>query len=75
MHTRHINTLLIFFFAVLISVYWACSEDSTEPQSEEFVLPDSNLSYVDHIRPLFLAKCGSQAGCHSSVNPANGLDL
>jgi len=42
------------------------------------VLPDSNLSYTDHIFPLFSVKCGSESGCHS-MNfgglPARGLDL
>jgi len=45
----------------------------------EIVLPESNLSYTDHISPLFRLKCGSENGCHSYLNtggpPARDLDL
>jgi hypothetical protein len=43
------------------------------------VLPESNLTYRDHIKPLFTVRCGSERGCHvhynDGGNPARGLDL
>lgn len=64
---------LIFTAAVLLVI--SCSKDSTNPSEKEFVLPDSNLSFQTDIGPLFLAKCASQNGCHSTVDNAGGLDL
>lgn len=52
-----------------------CSDSGTDPQDKPIVLPDSNLTYNDHIYPLFLLKCGSRDGCHSFINPARNLVL
>jgi hypothetical protein len=49
-----------------------CSNESTKP--EETVFPDSNLSFSQHIHPVFLQNCAF-SGCHSNVNPQNDLDL
>ena len=68
--------ILFFIFAFSISVFYAaaCSDNATEP-SNEVVLPDSNLNFTEHIRPLFINRCASRSGCHSSFEPAGGLDL
>jgi hypothetical protein len=50
-----------------------CSDDPTNP--EESVYPDSGLSFSQHIHPIFIENCAARNGCHTSVNPANGLDL
>ena len=65
--------LSIFIFLTLIA--YACSDNGNNPQDKEFVLPDSNLTYVDDIGPLFLAKCGSNSGCHNPTDKAGGLDI
>ena len=60
---------------VLTIISYACKDDGTNPQDQEFVLPDSNLTYLDDIGPLFLAKCGSNSGCHNPIDKAGGLDI
>jgi hypothetical protein len=42
-------------------------------------LPESNITFSEHIRPLFRIRCGSENGCHSFLNtggyPAKRLQL
>ncbi|NIW79911.1 MAG: hypothetical protein GWN16_10825, partial [Calditrichae bacterium] len=40
-----------------------------------FNLPDSNLSFNQHIRPIFLQDCAAIGNCHGSTAQAGGLDL
>lgn len=51
-----------------------CGGDNsgTNPQAPQF--PDSNLSFSQHIRPIFLNNC-VDPGCHSVASRAGGLDL
>lgn len=51
---------IIFSFTILLS----CSE-GTNPNDKKFILPDKDLSFYDHIKPLFVARCGTESGCHS----------
>ncbi len=60
---------------VLTIISYACKDSGNDPQDKEFVLPDSNLTYIDDIGPLFLAKCGSNSGCHNPIDKAGGLDI
>ena len=62
-------------YIFLIVLVLACSDSGTNPQDKEFVLPDSNLTFVDDVGPLLLAKCGSNSGCHNPSDKAGGLDL
>ncbi len=71
---RNIIIYLLFFMFLMLLVI-ACSDSSTNPADKEFVLPDSDLSFQDHVGPLLLAKCASMNGCHSTVDKAGGLDL
>ncbi|TFH01609.1 MAG: hypothetical protein E4H13_04440 [Calditrichales bacterium] len=67
--------LPFFSLALVISfILVACSNDPAGPE-KEITLPESNLNYVEHIQPLLIVKCGSRSGCHSSFEPARGLDL
>ena len=60
---------LLFVLALLLP---NCGKETTEP--EPVVYPDSNLSFNEHIHPIFLSNCAT-SGCHESVSPAKGLDL
>ena len=66
---------LCFYFIIGIIIIISCTESGTDPRDENVVLPDSNLTYNDHIYKLFLLKCGSREGCHSYTNPARNLVL
>jgi len=74
-HPFFIYIILIFSFSVFYSS--SCDKNPSD-STKDFVLPDSNLNYTDHIFPLFTVKCGSESGCHSSNFggiPARNLDL
>ena len=65
--------ILILPLMFLIPLFFAdCSKDTTDPP--QIVYPDSNLSFNQHIYPIFTSNCAT-SGCHESVNPARGLDL
>ena len=55
-----------------ILLFANCNKKSTEPENMTF--PDSNLSFQQHIHPIFLHDCVS-SGCHENGQPAAGLDL
>lgn len=61
-------TLLISISIMILS----CSE-GTNPNDQKFVLPDSNLSFYDDVQPLFVARCGTETGCHSPTDIDNPL--
>jgi hypothetical protein len=71
--------IIYFILIVSLSIFYmiSCEKNPSDP-SDEIVLPDSNLSYSQHIQPLFFSKCASESGCHSpniGGGPARGLDL
>ena len=70
--TRIIRLLPILFIFSAVFILLQCKKNSTEP--EEFVYPDSNLSFIEHIQPIFQRDCAT-SGCHISPSPPNGLDL
>jgi hypothetical protein len=66
------GTIFIYLLGISL-VMNNCSKDSTS--GEDFVFPDSNLSFQKHIQPeIFIPYCANP-GCHSTVDRANGLDL
>ena len=74
----HRYTYQIYLISIiLLSIFMvvACGDNPTEAQ-KEIVLPEKDLNFENHIKPLFLNKCASQSGCHSVFDVQNGaLDL
>ena len=64
-----------FILIVCYSVFFmaSCSDKSTEVK--EIDLPASDLTYSEHIRPLFINRCANRSGCHAQPSPAANLDL
>lgn len=60
---------------VLTIISYACKDSGNDHQDKEFVLPDSNLTFIVDIGPLFLAKCGTNSGCHNPIDKKGGLDI
>ena len=71
MNAKH--PVLSVFITLLLALF-ACSEDGTSGGELSFDFPDSNLSFSADIRPIFLNSC-ALAGCHTTPDPQNGLDL
>ena len=69
---KKIRFLIIMTLFASVFLLQQCNKSTNEPQ--EIVYPDSNLSFIEHIQPIFQRDCAS-TGCHSSVAPASGLDL
>ena len=60
---------------ILLLISFACKDEGPNPAEQEFVLPESNVTYSEHLEPFFLAKCGSRSGCHGPTDKAGGLDI
>ncbi len=63
---------LISFMIITIGLFYSCKNntDSGPPP-----IPEKNLSFSQHIRPIFLDNCADASGCHRSQDAAGGLDL
>ncbi|RMH82102.1 MAG: hypothetical protein D6681_17460 [Calditrichaeota bacterium] len=61
---------------ILLGILWGCQSKTPAGIDDGSVaLPDSNLSFSRHIRPIFLQDCASFGGCHQSHVRAGDLDL
>lgn len=58
-------TILLITF---VCVFYACKH---EPEP----IPPKQICFEEEIMPLIRSNCASNAGCHSSVNPAKGIVL
>ncbi len=72
LHKRFFIFIFIFSVFLLSALMLHCQKNTTEPNN--VIYPDSNLSFIQHIHPIFMDHCAF-SGCHESVSPANGLDL
>lgn len=69
----------LFFSLVLaitfasISFYSGCKDTITVQDLDNFVIPDSSVSYSKYIQPIFNVKCAN-TGCHDEYR-AGGLSL
>lgn len=78
MHTRRMFFLLsaLSLLLVFLAGFNSCKNETAPEDGNQDVYPDSNLSYSQHIRPIFLSDCSSSiASCHQSAARAGGLDL
>ncbi len=58
---------------LLTLILFSCGGDNTGTGPGNIAFPDSNLSFTQHIRPIFLDNC-VQGNCHGGFR-AGGLDL
>jgi hypothetical protein len=70
----------VLFFLLLASLLmtygitsFSCKKDENKISSN-IVFPDSLVSFVHHVQPLFQQTC-LFSGCHSGSQPAGGLNL
>lgn len=62
---------IIFGCCMALIGLYGCGDDLlTDPG--QVVFPDSNVSYRQHVQPLFNLSC-TYSGCHSSESQAGGL--
>jgi len=66
MNAKPLLIILFLFFAFnMIALLPGYSENEPPP---DFVLPESNISFNEHILEMFITKCGTESGCHSPGN-------
>ncbi|MBD3223405.1 MAG: hypothetical protein GF313_01645 [Caldithrix sp.] len=64
---------VIILSSIAIWTVWSCKDTGTRPDQKEFILPEEGVTFVDHIQPMFEAKCGFESGCHSPSDTDNRL--
>jgi hypothetical protein len=65
--------LALIFYSSLLVFFYSC-DDTTKATDEPVVIPDKNVSYSQHIQPLFDNHCNFN-GCHDDGDRAGGLSL
>ena len=63
-----INLILLLSFILILTL--ACDDTGIS----EIPIPEENVSYSEHIQPLFNNHCNS-TGCHNSADAAGGINL
>lgn len=66
--------LLLFCFSVVFISYYGCKDDITGEDLDRVVIPDTLVSYIKYIQPVFNVKC-AYSGCHDDITRAKGLSL
>lgn len=69
---------IAMFLSMISFVIWqsgGCKDEITGDNLNKIVFPDSNVSYHNHVEPLFLNACAIPGGCHAGDDPAGGLSL
>jgi hypothetical protein len=70
------KNLFILFTLTIISVnFIKCGDSGTNPADANFILPEENLTFEEHISPMLQAKCGYGSDCHAIENPKNNIDV
>ena len=54
--------LILTVFSLLIVF---CNKNSSSSENKEIVFPETGVSFLQHVQPLFDRKCGLESGCHS----------
>ncbi len=70
----NIGLFLILNVTLLTSLLISCSDTGTSPKDQEFKFPDSGVSFEQHVKPMFEAKCSFKNGCHEPGNINNALN-
>ena len=66
--------LLFLSVLHLLILTTGCDDTITVVDVDKRIIPGSNVSFSEHIYPVFQVKCAF-SGCHVGPNPQAGLDL
>lgn len=70
---KKINFLLVISVTAIIFIA-GCDDTINQEDLDSKIIPSSNVSFSQHIQPVFNARC-SNAGCHNSIDRRAGLSL
>jgi len=65
---------LIILSIILSVIFLACDDTLTNQDIDNKVIPNTNVSFGEHIQPVFQIKCNN-TNCHNSRDRAGGLSL
>lgn len=58
----------IFVIPLLIFTFlFFCSDQGLTPDQIKYVIPETDISYYEHLQPMFEGKCGWGSGCHNET--------
>lgn len=69
MNKYNILTLLAVIFIIV-----SCDDTINQEDLDSKIIPSSNVSFSQHIQPVFDARCNN-ATCHNSIDRKAGLSL
>ena len=72
MKKHYVKYLLILFATLIIIISQNCKDTITSTDVDNIVMPDSNVSYSQHIAPVFEVKC---VPCHNDQRSDGGVNL
>ena len=72
MKKHTLKYFLTFIVALMVIIAQSCDDSLTSTDIDNLVMPDSNVSYIRHVAPVFEVKC---VPCHNSQRSEAGLDL
>jgi hypothetical protein len=65
--------MIIYILVFLLII--ACQDKGKNPIDQNYVIPESDVSYYDHLQPMFIGKCATRDGCHSALSGYSGNEL
>ncbi|MBM4175944.1 MAG: hypothetical protein FJ213_07205 [Ignavibacteria bacterium] len=68
-----LNKILIVLVIVSMPILHSACEDEGV-KVDDVIIPSSNVSYAEHIQPVFNSKC-ALSGCHDDASKQGGLGL
>ncbi len=72
MKKTFVNLGIAVVFSIVLNT--ACDDTNTVQDIDNRVIPSNNVSYNEHIQPVFDLKCNNSY-CHNSIDRAGGLSL
>ncbi|MCZ7612640.1 MAG: hypothetical protein M5T52_03615 [Ignavibacteriaceae bacterium] len=63
---------IVLSFSFILVISQSCDDTVTSSEIDNLVMPDSNVSYLKHIAPVFEVKC---VPCHNDQRGDGGVNL
>jgi hypothetical protein len=66
------KNIIIYIFLFVILLFTSCDDSITSEDIDQLVMPAADVSYAQHIAPVFEIKC---VGCHNDTRKEGGVNL
>ncbi|MBK9099308.1 MAG: hypothetical protein IPM14_14565 [bacterium] len=72
MKKHSVKYLVLLSLLLLVFISQNCDDSLTSSDIDNIVMPDSNVSYLQHVAPVFEVKC---VPCHNDQRSEGGVNL